>query len=43
MAIGSAEYDGFDTDYTQAHFYIIDGLNAGSTTVTAYTETGTST
>jgi len=39
LAIGSAEYDGFDTDYTQAHYYIIDGLNSGSTTVTAYTKT----
>ena len=39
LAIGSAEYDGFDTDYMQAHFYIIDGLNPGSTTVTAYTKT----
>jgi hypothetical protein len=39
MAIGSAEYDGFDTDYTQAHYFIIDGLNAGSTTVTGYTKT----
>ena len=29
MAIGSAEYDGFDTDYTQAHYYIIDSLNVG--------------
>ncbi len=39
MAVGSAEYDGFDTDYTQAHYFIIDGLNAGSTTVTGYTKT----
>jgi len=39
MAIGSAEFDGFDIDYTQAHYYIIDGLNAGSTTVNAYTST----
>ncbi|HUI87052.1 MAG TPA: hypothetical protein VLY21_07850 [Nitrososphaerales archaeon] len=36
LAIGSAEYDGFDTDYTQAHYYIISALNPGSTTVTAY-------
>ena len=40
LAIGSAEYDGFDTDYTQAHYYIISSLNAGSTTVNAYTTTG---
>ena len=39
LAIGSAEFDGFDTDYTQAHYYIIDSLNAGSTTVNAYTST----
>jgi len=38
MAIGSAEYDGFDTDYTQAHYYIIDSLNIGSTTVNGYTK-----
>jgi len=36
LAIGSAEYDGFDTDYTQAHYYIINSLNPGSTTVNAY-------
>jgi len=36
LAIGSAEYDGFDTDYTQAHYYIISSLNPGSTTVNAY-------
>jgi len=40
LAIGSAEFDGFDTDYTQAHYYIISGLNAGSTTVNAYTTSG---
>jgi hypothetical protein len=37
LAVGSAEYDGFDTDYTQAHYYLIDGLISGSTTVNAYT------
>jgi len=36
MAIGSAEYDGFDTDYTQAHYYLISSLNPGSTTVNPY-------
>jgi len=40
LAIGSAEYDGFDTDYTQAHYYIISSLNAGSTTVNAYSTSG---
>jgi len=39
LAIGSAEFDGFDTDYTQAHYYIIDSLNPGSTTVNGYTST----
>jgi hypothetical protein len=40
MAIGSAEYDGFDTDYTQAHYYLITSLNPGSTTVNAYSTSG---
>jgi len=39
LAIGSAEFEGFDTDYTQAHYYIIDSLNSGSTTVNGYTST----
>jgi len=39
LSVGSAEWDGFDTDYMEAHYYIIDGLNPGSTTVTAYTKT----
>ena len=40
MAIGSAEFDGFDIDYQQAHYYIISGLNSGSTTVNPYTTSG---
>ena len=39
LAIGSAEFDGFDTDFTQEHYYIIDSLNPGSTTVNGYTST----
>ena len=40
MAIGSAEYDGFDTDYTQAHYYLIATVNSGSATVSPYSVNG---
>ena len=39
LSIGSEEYNGKDTSYTQDHYYIIDGLNTGSASVSAYTST----
>ena len=39
IAIGSKESNTYDLGYIQAHYYIIDGLNPGSTTVNAYTST----
>ena len=40
LAIGAAKYStGSTQDYQQDHYYVIDGLNAGSTTVSAYTST----
>ena len=36
MAVGSAEFDGFDIDYTQAHYYLISAISPGSTQVTPY-------
>jgi len=39
LSIGSEEYNGYDTSYTEAHYYIIDSLNPGSATVVPYTQT----
>jgi hypothetical protein len=39
LAVGLTGFDGYDIDYIQEHYYIIDGLNPGSTTVNAYTST----
>ena len=39
LAVGLTGFDGYDIDYIQEHYYIIDGLNPGSTTVNAYKST----
>ena len=39
LAVGLTGFDGSDIDYIQEHYYIIDSLNPGSTTVNGYTST----
>ena len=39
LAVGLTGFDGYDIDYIQEHYYIIDSLNPGSTTVNGYTST----